>query len=693
MRGSQVAESRGAETGTMLGSRWCSGSRAFPWIQVPVRRPAPWRGAAGGTGGGGALWAPRSLCAGGAAEGKKGGLSEACARLWRDGTSLEGRFAGASGEKRLDRAEGDCDGGLTLNGDVKFASALGLSLGLRGLSLTREGCQRDRPGGTPGPVQGAPEAAGVFVAKEDHGPWGDAVAKEDQGRVEVTIFGQLSEEVVGVGCLQPSVGARIPQALPVREVDAWRGAGGGASCWVGRVPARLNQRRPSSENMAVRRSKWASMASRRASLICPTSFQGFLADFVHASPLEVSRAVWLPANLWTGLSEVDTARNPKLTRARASMEWAGFEQAPPAAAWAARAPSGPEHSCRAPCLRPAARARRELGPPAVGDHGLVELVERLKTLADGPPALSSLNCRAKVWRAAWRVEVEGVAWRAGAFKKIAAEAEGCTAIKADGELAKNDPADARGTSARVALNARVDGMRRIACDPEHGVGIVGAVHHLHGACSGAMASAGSRAGRRAAPLLAGAALLGGGVALGARELSRELPAPCRVVALHLQDPAVRNQLGFSAAPWSLRLWHGQVDEVFARLTVPLFEVQAPLPELLPWLRVPRRRSELHAALERTPSGERLRWLLEVSPPPLPQCLGLLLFFAGARGAAGPGTDTRAVFAQFRFARRGSEFILTPCSCSPIRRTFRFDPMSRLGSFVPWPRSAAMLPGP
>ncbi|CAE8646625.1 unnamed protein product [Polarella glacialis] len=106
----------------------------------------------------------------------------------------------------------------------------------------------------------------------------------------------------------------------------------------------------------------------------------------------------------------------------------------------------------------------------------------------------------------------------------------------------------------------------------------------------------------AKPLLVGGALFVGGLALAGKELWQELPEPCQVVALHLADPKVQAELGFVAAPWSTRLWHGQVDPHFARLTVPLYEVSAPFPSALPWLRLPHRRSELHASLERRPNG-------------------------------------------------------------------------------------------
>merc|ERR1719487_1816231 len=116
-------------------------------------------------------------------------------------------------------------------------------------------------------------------------------------------------------------------------------------------------------------------------------------------------------------------------------------------------------------------------------------------------------------------------------------------------------------------------------------------------------------GRRAVPLLAGGTLLASGSALAYRELRRELPAPLQVVALHLEDPNVCRDLGFSVAPWSIRLWHGHVDNYFARLTIPLFEVQAPLPDLLPWLRVARWRCSVHAALQSHRSGSACCWEL------------------------------------------------------------------------------------
>mmetsp|Transcript_112571 Transcript_112571/g.242568 ORF Transcript_112571/g.242568 Transcript_112571/m.242568 type:complete len:167 (+) Transcript_112571:2-502(+) len=124
-----------------------------------------------------------------------------------------------------------------------------------------------------------------------------------------------------------------------------------------------------------------------------------------------------------------------------------------------------------------------------------------------------------------------------------------------------------------------------------------------------MARAPDRAGKsaamaasKAAPLLLSGALLAGGGAVAWRELRRELPPPCRAVGVYLSDEAVSGQLGFAPAPWSLRLWHGHVGRDFARLTVPLYEVSAPFPEALPWLWIPRKRTEVHAALQLSRRG-------------------------------------------------------------------------------------------
>eukprot|EP00747_Dinoflagellata_sp_TGD_P167826 gnl/TRDRNA2_/TRDRNA2_193009_c0_seq1.p1 gnl/TRDRNA2_/TRDRNA2_193009_c0~~gnl/TRDRNA2_/TRDRNA2_193009_c0_seq1.p1 ORF type:complete len:172 (+),score=21.06 gnl/TRDRNA2_/TRDRNA2_193009_c0_seq1:44-517(+) len=110
--------------------------------------------------------------------------------------------------------------------------------------------------------------------------------------------------------------------------------------------------------------------------------------------------------------------------------------------------------------------------------------------------------------------------------------------------------------------------------------------------------AAAQSARATLPLLAGGALFAGGSAYAAKEFCwRELPPPCQVVARHLEEPSIRSQLGFPPAPWSLRLWHGNVGEHFARVTVPLFEAWSPLPQTMPWLRLFRKRSVLHAALE------------------------------------------------------------------------------------------------
>eukprot|EP00439_Symbiodinium_sp_Y106_P066200 s1758_g10.t1 len=44
----------------------------------------------------------------------------------------------------------------------------------------------------------------------------------------------------------------------------------------------------------------------------------------------------------------------------------------------------------------------------------------------------------------------------------------------------------------------------------------------------------------------------------------------------------------------------EVGDCFARITVPLYEETHPFPETLPWFRLPRHRSQVHAALEQRP---------------------------------------------------------------------------------------------
>mmetsp|Transcript_50630 Transcript_50630/g.104486 ORF Transcript_50630/g.104486 Transcript_50630/m.104486 type:complete len:192 (-) Transcript_50630:21-596(-) len=105
---------------------------------------------------------------------------------------------------------------------------------------------------------------------------------------------------------------------------------------------------------------------------------------------------------------------------------------------------------------------------------------------------------------------------------------------------------------------------------------------------------------RIVPLLAGGSVAVAGGCLALAELRRELPEPCKVVKAQLSDPVVQQGLGFKAAPWSVRLWHGQVGDCFARITVPLYEETHPFPETLPWFRLPRHRSQVHAALEQRP---------------------------------------------------------------------------------------------
>ncbi|CAK9022649.1 unnamed protein product [Durusdinium trenchii] len=53
----------------------------------------------------------------------------------------------------------------------------------------------------------------------------------------------------------------------------------------------------------------------------------------------------------------------------------------------------------------------------------------------------------------------------------------------------------------------------------------------------------------------------------------------------------------------------KVGEHFARITVPLYEVQSPMASW-PWLRWPTRRSQVHAALERRRAGWMVLSLLE-----------------------------------------------------------------------------------
>mmetsp|Transcript_63095 Transcript_63095/g.137109 ORF Transcript_63095/g.137109 Transcript_63095/m.137109 type:complete len:159 (+) Transcript_63095:41-517(+) len=116
-----------------------------------------------------------------------------------------------------------------------------------------------------------------------------------------------------------------------------------------------------------------------------------------------------------------------------------------------------------------------------------------------------------------------------------------------------------------------------------------------------MASSGAL--RQAVPLVASGALCIGGGSLLVGEFQRELPEPCQVVAAHLEHPDVSRQLGFVAAPWSIRLWHGHVGDHFARVSFPLFAPRVPFPDSLPWLRIIWRRSTVHAALSRGLTGE------------------------------------------------------------------------------------------
>merc|ERR1719434_685209 len=68
-------------------------------------------------------------------------------------------------------------------------------------------------------------------------------------------------------------------------------------------------------------------------------------------------------------------------------------------------------------------------------------------------------------------------------------------------------------------------------------------------------------------LLTGGVLFAGGGVLAVRELRRELPTPCQVLVRHLETPDVQAQLGFKVAPWSFRLWHGDVGELLCNIAV------------------------------------------------------------------------------------------------------------------------------
>mmetsp|Transcript_20622 Transcript_20622/g.30725 ORF Transcript_20622/g.30725 Transcript_20622/m.30725 type:complete len:159 (+) Transcript_20622:2-478(+) len=117
-------------------------------------------------------------------------------------------------------------------------------------------------------------------------------------------------------------------------------------------------------------------------------------------------------------------------------------------------------------------------------------------------------------------------------------------------------------------------------------------------------------GGKAAPLLVGGAMIAGSVTFAMQEWNKELPIPCQVLQRHLASDTMQEQLGFQVIPWSFKFWHGQVNNDFARLSVPLFGWIAVLP-CVTSLEVPRRRSELYAAMEKTPTGEwRIINLLE-----------------------------------------------------------------------------------
>eukprot|EP00927_Polykrikos_kofoidii_P071854 TRINITY_DN68052_c0_g1_i1.p1 TRINITY_DN68052_c0_g1~~TRINITY_DN68052_c0_g1_i1.p1 ORF type:complete len:175 (+),score=29.37 TRINITY_DN68052_c0_g1_i1:52-525(+) len=125
-----------------------------------------------------------------------------------------------------------------------------------------------------------------------------------------------------------------------------------------------------------------------------------------------------------------------------------------------------------------------------------------------------------------------------------------------------------------------------------------------------MAASTVAAVRRTWPVLVSGSLAGAGTGFLVRELRRELPPPCEVVACHLQDPEVQKQLGFEVSPLSVRLWHGPVSDHFARVTVPLFEQYAFFPSAAPFLRIPWWRSSVHAAVELGPTGWKIVSMLE-----------------------------------------------------------------------------------
>mmetsp|Transcript_60060 Transcript_60060/g.113218 ORF Transcript_60060/g.113218 Transcript_60060/m.113218 type:complete len:225 (-) Transcript_60060:117-791(-) len=134
-----------------------------------------------------------------------------------------------------------------------------------------------------------------------------------------------------------------------------------------------------------------------------------------------------------------------------------------------------------------------------------------------------------------------------------------------------------------------------------------------------------KAGRVAVPLLGGGTFLSaGGLLIFWRHLKdgqeeakphwtirrwRDLPVPVEVLCKHLQDPEQQRKLGYSVAPWSVRLWQGFIDHYFAHLTVPLFEIYAPFPGVLPWFGIPRKRSSICVALKRVDRARGHGWIL------------------------------------------------------------------------------------
>ncbi|CAK9107049.1 unnamed protein product [Durusdinium trenchii] len=146
-----------------------------------------------------------------------------------------------------------------------------------------------------------------------------------------------------------------------------------------------------------------------------------------------------------------------------------------------------------------------------------------------------------------------------------------------------------------------------------------------------------------------------GDTMSSRSFQPKLDVPGRLLSLNLVlQPFLPYSASWAHGPGSTKMElfrRRKVGEHFARITVPLYEVQSPMASW-PWLRWPTRRSQVHAALERRPG---LGWMV-------------LSLLEEPAGAAAPTLRTDDIVAAERGSsvRDARSTVPWPEAC-PLRR--------------------------